>query len=338
MSSFIHATAATPRGLPVVQRLSAALSVAALAACGGGGGESSTPPPQAAPQRVAIEFAVADATGVLANPCAQPLAGLGSTQVAARLFDLRFFVANVHLTTRSGTDVKVTLDANTEQLTRGADTVALIDLRDASGCASGAGTGHRAVTGTVPAGDYTGARITLGVPEALNHVDPNDSSLAPLDTPALAWDWAAGRKHFLLELAPQSSLTGAYTQGVLSADGSRSTLQQVHLGSVGCAAQLRNGVTEYFCTGVNTRDMRFTSFDAGSQRLVIDLKALLAGMDLQRDEGGSAVGCMTDLTDPECLLLWPALAGSVAGGAIQPLSLETPWLTTAASAFRSAAK
>lgn len=318
-------------------RLAALAAATLLLACGGGGDAGSSAP-QASTQRVSVEFALADASGVLDRPCSRPLQGLGSGQVAAQLFDVRFYVANLHLTTRAGVDVKVALDPGTEQLTRGADTVALVDLRDAAGCASGAGTGHRALTGTVPAGDYTGARITLGVPEALNHVDPNDSSLAPLDNATLAWDWTAGRKHFLLELAPQSEVTGAYAQGVLSADGSRSTMQQIHLGSTSCSAQLRNGTTQYSCTGVNTRDIRFAAFDPVSQRLVLDLKALLGPLDLRRDLGGSAVGCMSDLTDPECLQLWPAIGGSVTGGQIQPLSLETPWQTRADTAFRVAAK
>jgi uncharacterized repeat protein (TIGR04052 family) len=287
---------------------------------------------------VSIDFALADATGVLADPCAQPLQGLGSGQVEALLHDARFYVANLHLTSSSGADVKVALDATTEQLSRGADTIALIDLRATSGCTSGSGSGHRSITGTVPAGDYVGLRLTLGVPEALNHVDPSDSQFAPLDNPTLAWDWTSGHKHLQLELAPKSAVTGQFAQGVLSPDGSRSTLQQFHLGSTSCSAQLRNGATEYYCTGVNTRDIRLAAFDPATQRVVLDLKALLGGLDLRADAGGSAVGCMSDAADPECLPLWTALGGSAAGGQIQPLGLETPWAVTSTSAIRAAAK
>ncbi len=327
------------RSAQIARHLLSVVFAAALVACGGGGGDTTQQVQASSTQRVSIDFALADTTGVLAAPCAQPLQGMGSNARLARLHDARFYVANVHLVTRTGGLVKLTMDGNTEQLSLGPDSVALVDLRDATGCASGAGTGHKAITGTVVAGDYVGAQITLGVPEALNHVDPNDSSLAPLDNTDMGWDWTGGKKHLLIELDPQAS-GGGYVGGIALAGGGTASRFSVHLGNTCTSRQETVGGTTrtvYECSIINTRDIRFAAFDPARERIVVDLASLLAGNDLTVDAGG-AIGCMSDATDPECLSLWPALGGATVSGSTQALGLATTWQSSATTTFRVAPK
>jgi uncharacterized repeat protein (TIGR04052 family) len=289
-----------------------------LSACGGGGdGGADTP----TTQPVALNFTAALGTTALASPCGAPLPGLGSTPVNAKLKDLRFYVSNLHLINAAGAEVKVTLAANANQLTRGADSVALIDLRDTTvqgDCAPG--NGHFTITGTVPAGSYTAVAFTLGVPETLNHVDPFDVSNAPLDNLDLGWDWTGGKKHLQVEINPENATTpGSYVNGITRPGSAAATTFALHLGNTGCANPAA-GV--YSCDNINTRDIHFHNFNLATQRIAVDLQALFAASNLQRDLG-EAVGCMSSATDPECANLWPVLGATFsAAGAnvIDPLN------------------
>jgi uncharacterized repeat protein (TIGR04052 family) len=278
-----------------------------LAACGGGGGgDGGVQPAVVSP--VALKFTAALGSAALASPCAAPLSALGSGAVGARLRDLRFYVSNLRLLTAGGGEVKVQLAADVNQLTRGSDSVALVDLRDSSAAGNClAGNGHVAITGTVASGNYTGLAFTLGVPETLNHVDPQDSSNAPLDNTDLGWDWTGGKKHLQLELDPENAAApGNYSGGISKIGGGSATTFAVHLGNTGCTEPTPGA---YHCDNVNTREVRISSFDLASQRVAMDLRALLAPSNLRVDRG-EAVGCMSSPTDLECQDLWPVLGAS----------------------------
>ena len=49
------------------------------------------------------------------------------------------------------------------------------------------------------------------------------------------------------------------------------------------------------------------AFDPAQQKIAVDLKALLAGNDITRNQAGAA-GCMSGGTDPECAGVFQALA------------------------------
>ena len=122
-------------------------AAAAVAACGGGSDSSSDQP-----QSVSVQFAVTN--GSTPVKCGDTLTGLGTTQASAAVHDLRFYITNLALVNDQGVAVPVTLDANEWQLTRGGETVSLIDLEDAYRGA------ERSISLRVPVVDAQG-RVTL---------------------------------------------------------------------------------------------------------------------------------------------------------------------------------
>jgi uncharacterized repeat protein (TIGR04052 family) len=278
----------------------ATLAVACLvSSCGGGGGGVDAP----TVQPITVEFTASLGAVALASPCGAPIAGLGTSAANARLQDLRFYISNLHLITAAGAEVPVQLASNVHQLTRGGHSVALIDLRDTTAKgACQAGNGHIAITGSVATGTYTGLGFTLGVPEALNHVDPQDPANAPLDNTDMGWDWTGGKKHLQVEINPENAAApGTYTGGVVqTGGGAAATSFFVHLGNTGCTEPTPGA---YQCSNINTRDIHFHGFNPTTQRIGVDLKALFASSNLQQNQGGDS-GCMASPSDPECADMW----------------------------------
>jgi len=149
--------------------------LAALGACGGGG-DSDSNSPFSGFGGGAVNLQFEARAGSAAVSCASLMADLGTGNAAARLQDLRFHIANVRFVKADGSEVPLvlTIAANDNWNARiGSDTLTLIDLEDATGtCAGGTTATNAIITGTVPAGDYVGVKMTMGVPASLNHLDP----------------------------------------------------------------------------------------------------------------------------------------------------------------------
>ena len=247
----------------------------------------------AADRAIRIEFAAR--AGDQAVACGDALVpGLGGGAVDARLKDLRFYVSAVELLREDGVAVPLRLAPNDawQYTAPGGDAVTLIDLEDASGGCGLEGTPeiNAVVSGSVPAGRYVGLRWTLGVPESLNHSD-TAAAPAPLDLVAMGWGWQAGRKFAKIEFSEP-------TRGAWSA---ASFL--VHLGSTGCAGNPGLGTVQ--CARPNRGVVQFDRFDADTQRIAVDLRALVGAADITRNLGGAA-GCMSGATDPECQAVFSA--------------------------------
>lgn len=246
-------------------------------------------------QSVAIRFAAV--AGSYPVSCTQPIEALGTTRQTARLLDLRFFVSKVQLLRRDGRAVTVRLRADSPyRVTSGKDAVTLIDLEDGRGTCEGGTRGTNAfVRGTVPRGEYVGARWTVGVPFALNHTDATTAP-APLNSAAMAWSWQVGRKFTKIEV------TDPGTPG--AAPWSARTFF-VHLGSTGCTGNPATGETAR-CADSNRAEVSLARFNPARQDVAVDLKALTAGSDITQN-GGGAPGCMSAGTDPECGPVFRAL-------------------------------
>lgn len=269
------------------------LAVAALSACGGG---SDAPAPvDNSPRAITLDFAAY--AGSSAIKCGTLVAGLGSGNVDAQIKDFRFYVSNVKLIRADGAKVSLELPANDEwNLTAGENRVSLIDLEDGSGaCAGGSAATNAQIKGSVPAGSYVGVEMSIGVPFALNHSDYAGAA-KPLDVQAMAWSWQAGRKHAKIEVSDPAGTTGSWTAKTFN----------VHLGSTGCAGNPASGET-VSCKAANRMEFSFASFNPATQKIAVDLKALLAGNDITRNLGG-APGCMSGGTDPECGKIFEAMA------------------------------
>ena len=263
-----------------------AACAALLAACGGGDED---------PKAVSLEFAaVAGSTPVR---CGTEVAALGSGNVSAQVKDFRFYVSNVMMLKADGSKVALTLPANDDwNLTRDGNSLTLVDLEDGTGaCSGGTAATNAVVKGTVPAGDYVGFEATVGVPFALNHSDTT-SAPKPLDITAMAWSWQAGRKFAKIEMTDPQGATGSWLSKTFN----------VHLGSTGCTGNPASGQT-VACTTPNRMVFSFARFDPGAQKVAVDVRALLAGIDVTVNQAGAA-GCMSGGTDPECLNVFKALA------------------------------
>lgn len=268
-----------------------------LAACGGGDDDKG-------PMNVSLEFAAKAGNTPVA--CGTAIAALGTGALQSQPKDLRFYVSNVNLISKSGASVPVTLTANDWQDAAG---VTLIDLENATGaCAGGTAGTNIAVTGTVPDGDYTGLSFTVGVPSSLNHSD-FAAAKKPLDSQAMAWSWQSGRKFIKIEVNP---VGGVITPGTPPNPDVNSATWNMHLGSTGCTGNPATGEVVN-CTAPNRVNLTFPAFNAKTQRVVVDLQQLFLNANLSQNLGG-ALGCMSGKTDPECPGVFPALGLDLATG------------------------
>lgn len=286
-----------------------------------------------APRQVTLDFAAIAGNSLV--KCGTQLAGLGTTGVASDVKDLRFYVTNLALVNAKGEAVPVTLDANAWQLTKDGESVALVDLEDATGaCATASNTAetHTAITGTVPAGNYVGLKASMGVPETLNH-SAITGGLPPLDSAAMAWSWQSGRKFAKIELNPVGGITKAASG---STPASTISTFNFHQGSTGCSAKtdaggvvVKDGAgnTVYTCTNPNVMDFKLDSFNPSTQKVVLDVAQLFGTTNLTQENGGAA-GCMSGATDPECPVMFTELqvgfgsgsdGKSINGGAAQKI-------------------
>lgn len=262
----------------------ALLSAAALSACGGGS--------DAGPQDVSVSFAAV--AGLTPVDCSSTLTGLGTTAASGGLRDLRFYISNVKLVRDDGALVPLSLSATDNfNATVGSDAVTLIDLEDKTGtCVDSNNTEatNASIKGTVPAGNYTGIRMTLGVPFAINHTDQTaglEVTPAVINNavnPGMAWSWAGGRKFTKIEVT-----NTAWTNAVFN----------VHLGSTGCTGTNPAAGEVDSCTNANRLDFGFDAFNPATQAIALDVAALLGGNDVTTN-GGGALGCMSFAGDPDC--------------------------------------
>jgi uncharacterized repeat protein (TIGR04052 family) len=238
-------------------------------------------------QPVRLRFAaVAGATPVA---CGHLIEGLGKTGQAAQLADLRFYVSDVHLVRRDGHAVQVKLQSDRRyQVTAKGHGVTLIDLENGvSACSAGTPGTNVLVRGTVPRGRYVGVRFTVGVPFALDHTDVV-SAPAPLNLAGMAWSWQSGRKFAKIEVADPGGATGTWANHAFL----------VHLGSTGCTGNPVTGQAVR-CSAPNLPAVSLRQFDTDRQVVAVDLKALLAGVDVTVNQADEP-GCMSGPTNPDC--------------------------------------
>ena len=161
----------------------------------------------------------------------------------------------------------------------------LLDFENGSGpCANGTAATNTSVVGTVPAGDYTGLRFTLGVPEAMNHQDQT-AAAAPLDITGLFWSWNGGYKFARIDHVSSAQPNG----------------WNVHLGSTGCTPSGDPTVPATSCSNPHRVTVTFTGFDVATDVVVGDYARLLTGSDVSVNDG--APGCMSFPSDPECAVV-----------------------------------
>lgn len=287
-------------------RLISVVLFASLAACGDNHAPHEHHGPDAAapdgpPAARAVTIAFAAEVGGAPFACGEAYAGIGTAASTYVGSDFRFYVHDVRLVGEAG-EVPVVLDANEFQ----ADGVALLDFETGgTGCQMGSTSTHTAVTGTVPAGTYTGVAFKVGVPFAKNHLDVATAA-SPLNIPAMYWAWSSGYKFLKID-------------GAVGAAGFN-----VHLGSTGCTTMGTTPPTTP-CANPNIMDVALAGFDPETGVIVADVAPVLAGVDVTRNTAATAPGCMSFPNDPECDTVLPNLGiayGANPAGAQRLFSVE----------------
>lgn len=270
--------------------LAAVAALTVVAACGD---DDMTEP--AVPVDVALRFEAA--VNGAAFACGQSYDNVGTEGTTITPVDFRMYVHGVELIDTNGAAVPVELDESSPWQRDG---VVLLDFENGAGpCVNGTTATNDLVRGTAPAGEYTGVRFTLGVPESMNHMDQTVAT-APLDLSALFWSWNAGYKFARIDHTSEAQPQGWF----------------VHLGSTGCAPSGDPTVPATSCANPHRPTVTFQSFDLASGRIVADYGRLLAGVDVTQNEG--ARGCMSFPGDPQCPTVMNAFGldyeGSAANG------------------------
>ena len=224
--------------------------------------------------------------------------GLGAEASTISLNDYRFFVSNVRLINAEGQEVPVELvqDGFWQY-----ENVALLDFEDGSGLCSETGTAEMndKIVGSVPQDSYTGIVFDLGVPFELNHLD-TATAPAPLNLPAMWWNWRAGYKFVRIDLqTPQGQAPQWF----------------IHLGSTGCQAADSSTPPQEPCSNPNLPSVRLESFDPLRNFIVADLASLVANVNLVENTP-QPPGCMSGMQDPDCVDLFPAFGLELSSGAV----------------------
>lgn len=122
------------------------------------------------------------------------------------------------------------------------------------------------------------------------------------------WTWRGGYKFLRVD-------SGSFSM----------TDWRMHLGSTGCGMGDPTTPPEQPCTNPNRVDVVFDTFDTETNRVIADFHALVDGAAIGTNEGGTPVGCMSGLDDPDCAPIFKNLGlafGDSAAGMQQFFSAE----------------
>ncbi len=230
-----------------------------------------------------------------------------TSQVAS---DFRFYVSEVALIDTQGKAVPVKLEQDGKWQYQN---VALLDFEDKTGaCVNGTAETRDRIVGTVPKGNYTGLKFTLGVPFGLNH---EDSVLAPspLNLTGLWWNWQLGYKFVRIDLLrPPMAQSKGNQAHQAHGDAGKSSGFPIHLGSTGCQAATSSDKPTS-CENPNRATVVFTRFDPSKNLVVADLAQLVTTSNLNQNQLKTAPGCMSEPNDRGCMGIMTSLGLSFMG-------------------------
>lgn len=243
--------------------------------------------------------------GDQAAACGMVYEGVGADGATVSLNDYRFFVSNLRLVNAAGEEIPVELTQDGQWQY---DSVALLDFEDGTSMCGEAGNAdlNDKVVGTVPEGDYNGLVFELGVPFELNHLDTTTAP-APLNLPAMWWNWQVGYKFVRVDMQTPQSQTPAWF---------------IHLGSTGCASPDGNTAPAEPCGNPNMTTVRFDNFNPVQNFVVADLAGLLAGVNVN-ESVPQPPGCMSGPEDPDCSGLFLGFGLDIATGVMLEPNAQT---------------
>lgn len=195
--------------------------------------------------------------------------------------DFRLYISEVKLVKADGTTVDVTLSTDNVWQSNG---VALVDLETTQTTET-----NTKVTGTAPAGSYTGVQFSVGVPEALNHLDRTNQA-APLNNGAMYWSWTGGYKHSKIEFTYNGT-----------------DWTSLHVGSTTCSGAPNYGN----CSKKFRASIQLTGqFNSNNQKVSFDVDKLLNGHTY------GAMGMCMPGTGAPCDTLVQAFGLNISSGAV----------------------
>jgi uncharacterized repeat protein (TIGR04052 family) len=195
--------------------------------------------------------------------CGQQYPNIGKSKTTVTPTDLRMFVQDVKLISRSGDEVPVELD--TRKPWQSSD-VALLDFEDGSGdCNEGNAEMNAKITGKVPEDTYVGISFSNGVPEELNHGDPT-AAADPLGTfTDLSWGWLGGYIFSKVELR-QVTTEAAFGSGI------------AHVGSTACSGKPESGSVK--CGKPNRNLVKLDEFNPKTDIIIFNVAPVFEQTDL----------------------------------------------------------
>lgn len=244
-------------------------------------------------QPVTIRFAVKVGDRTFSCGSNYPLGNPATNQT---LSDFRFYISEVALIDETGKTVPVTLEQDGKWQHQN---VALLDFENKTGaCTNGTVEIRDRIVGTVPKGNYTGIKFSLGIPFELNH---EDATLAPspLNLTGLWWNWRLGYKFARIDLQSSTTAkTDKQHQGEGHSEGAASGFP-IHLGSTGCEGETTSEKPAS-CSNANRASVILTDFDPVKNVVVADLERLVSSANLDRNQPKTAPGCMSEPNDNDC--------------------------------------
>ncbi len=283
---------------------------------------------QQTPSPFTLQFAAA-LNGTAAT-CEQELTGLGPTkQHSVGVNDLRFYVSNLQFKNSAGEPVALTLDSNEFQLNMDSGSVALIDLmgNSAGSCAptavafaEGTARTNSVVSGTTLVDDVAAISFDVGVPQAVmkSVIGVNTPEGAPSPMSEMYWSWATGYRHFVLNFSVRDAMNS-------TGDG------YLHIGSRNCGPPAGRALSDRAaCEFINTPQFAAPKFNLSTNKVTVDLAALLAGLDFIAPIYdpktymviGQGVGaeCHSSPTQPDCSSVFSGLGIDSGTGTAQAAS------------------
>lgn len=228
--------------------------------------------------------------------CGESYEGIGTTNSKITPTDFRLYVHDVRLIDANGKETPVKLEQDGKWQV---DNIALLDFENGSGpCGNGTADIHDFIKGTVPVGNYTGVKFTVGVPFERNHADPAKAP-SPLNLTQLFWVWNSGYKFARIEMT-----TTRLPRGWM-----------LHLGSTGCQPGGSAQTLPTNCTFANRAEIALTGFNVNSDIVITDLKKLLDGANVDVNQPKTPSGCMSGQNDADCAPLFANLGLTFAGKA-----------------------
>jgi uncharacterized repeat protein (TIGR04052 family) len=205
---------------------------------------------------------------------------VGTTKSTVEVKDFKMYVHKLELLDGAGVATPVVLEQD-QRWQR--NDLALLDFDDATGaCAQGTPETNVAIRGTVPFGDYTGIRFTVGVADEDNHLDAATSPV-PLNEPGMWWSWKGGFKYVRLDVKTRANPS-----------------YYLHLGATACDGTASGG---FSCSSGNSPTITLQTFDLNRDRVMFDVGKLWADVDIDHQidfQSDFVQGCMAFEGDPEC--------------------------------------